>query len=43
VAERRWAARTAKNWADADALRKELDTLGWAMKDGKESYELSRK
>jgi cysteinyl-tRNA synthetase len=43
VAEKRWAARTAKNWADADALRKELDALGWVMKDGKESYELSRK
>jgi cysteinyl-tRNA synthetase len=43
VAEKRWAARTAKNWADADALRKELDALGWAMKDGKEGYELSRK
>jgi cysteinyl-tRNA synthetase len=43
VAEKRWAARTAKNWADADALRKELDALGWVMKDGKENYELSRK
>ena len=43
VAEKRWAARTAKNWPEADALRKELDALGWSMKDGKESYELSRK
>lgn len=43
VADKRWAARTAKNWPEADALRKELDALGWTMKDGKEDYTLSRK
>ena len=43
VAGKRWAARTAKNWPEADALRMELDALGWSMKDGKAGYELSRK
>lgn len=43
LAEKRWAARTAKNWAESDALRAELDAQGWVMKDGKEGYTLSRK
>jgi cysteinyl-tRNA synthetase len=43
VADKRWAARSAKDWPLADALRKELDALGWVMKDGKEGYELSPK
>jgi cysteinyl-tRNA synthetase len=41
VADQRWAARSAKDWAEADRLRGELAALGWAMKDGKESYDLS--
>jgi len=40
LAEKRWAAKQAKDWAGADALRKELTALGWAMKDGKEGYTL---
>lgn len=43
VAEARWAARTAKNWAEADRLRGELDALGWTMKDGREDYSLTKK
>jgi cysteinyl-tRNA synthetase len=43
VAEKRWAARAAKDWPEADALRRELDALGWSMKDGKDGYELSPK
>ena len=43
VAEARWAARTAKDWAEADRLRKELEALGWTMKDGRENYTLARK
>ena len=43
LAEKRWAVRTAKDWPAADALRKELDELGWIMKDGKEGYTLTRK
>ena len=42
LAEKRWAARTAKDWPAADTLRQELAALGWLMKDGKESYSLSR-
>ncbi len=41
VAERRWAARAAKDWAAADALRAELTALGWTMKDGKDGYTLT--
>lgn len=41
IAEERWAARTAKDWAKADEMRKQLTGLGWNMKDGKEGYELT--
>jgi cysteinyl-tRNA synthetase len=41
LAERRWAARTAKDWAQADLLRQELTAHGWVMKDGKEDFSLS--
>ncbi len=40
LAEQRWAARTAKNWAESDRLRDELGTRGWTMKDGKDGYTL---
>ncbi len=42
VADARWAARTAKDWAGADRLRAELANLGWTMKDGKDSYTLAQ-
>lgn len=41
LAEKRWAARIAKEWAAADTLRAELAALGWLMKDGKETYTLT--
>jgi cysteinyl-tRNA synthetase len=41
LAEERWAARTAKDWAKADTMRQQLVELGWNMKDGKEGYELT--
>jgi cysteinyl-tRNA synthetase len=40
IAERRWAARQAKDWAASDALRDELKAMGWVVKDGKDGYEL---
>jgi cysteinyl-tRNA synthetase len=40
LAEKRWAAKQAKDWAGADALRKELTAAGWSMLDGKEGYKL---
>ena len=42
LAEKRWAARAAKDWAASDTLRDELAALGWAAKDGKESYTLQK-
>jgi cysteinyl-tRNA synthetase len=41
LAEARWAARAAKNWAEADRLREVLKAQGWLVKDGKAGYELS--
>ena len=42
VADARWAARNAKDWAEADRLRSELAALGWSMKDGKDAYTLAK-
>ncbi len=41
LAERRWAARQAKDWGTSDAMRDELASLGWAVKDGKDGYVLT--
>jgi cysteinyl-tRNA synthetase len=40
LAETRWQARLAKNWAESDTLRAALAGRGWLVKDGKESYTL---
>lgn len=42
LAEERWAARGAKEWAKSDELRDALKDLGWVAKDGREGYELER-
>lgn len=42
IAEERFAARKAKDWAKSDALRARLTELGWAVKDGKDGYELTK-
>ncbi len=42
VAEERRAARAAKDWAKSDELREKLKTLGYAVKDGKEGYTLTK-
>ncbi|MEY4242822.1 MAG: hypothetical protein RLZZ245_407 [Verrucomicrobiota bacterium] len=42
LAEKRWQARLAKNWAESDVLRGQLTELGWSMKDGKDSYALEK-
>ena len=42
IAERRWAARTAKDWAASDQFRDELAALGWVSKDGRDGYSLER-
>ena len=40
LAEKRWAAKQAKDFADADALRKELTAAGWSMLDRKDGFTL---
>jgi cysteinyl-tRNA synthetase len=40
LAEARWAARLAKNWAESDTLRAQLADQGWTVKDGKDGYTL---
>lgn len=41
LARQRWDAKQAKNWPEADRLRNELAARGWAVKDGKDGYELT--
>lgn len=40
LAEKRWTAKQAKDWAAADALRAEITAAGWAMLDRKDGYSL---
>lgn len=42
LADTRWQARSAKNWALSDQLRDQLATLGWLVKDGKDGYSLTK-
>jgi cysteinyl-tRNA synthetase len=42
LAEKRWSAKQAKDFAAADALRKELTAAGWSMLDGKDGYKLEK-
>ncbi|MEM7013439.1 MAG: cysteine--tRNA ligase, partial [Verrucomicrobiota bacterium] len=39
-AQKRWDSRAAKDWATADAMRDELATAGWQIKDGKDGFEV---
>ncbi|MEO6569792.1 MAG: cysteine--tRNA ligase [Opitutaceae bacterium] len=40
LAEKRWSAKQAKDFATADALRKEIAAAGWTMLDRKDGYSL---
>ncbi len=40
LANRRWQAKQAKDWALADSLRKELADSGWLVKDTASAYEI---
>ncbi|MGK0184988.1 MAG: cysteinyl-tRNA synthetase [Verrucomicrobiales bacterium] len=42
LADKRVAARSAKDWSASDALRDEIAALGWQVKDGKDGYELTK-
>ena len=41
IAEERFEARKNKDWAKSDELRDKLKSLGWAVKDAKDGYELT--
>ncbi|WP_294388817.1 cysteine--tRNA ligase [Prosthecobacter sp.] len=38
LAQQRWDAKQAKDWATADTLRKQLESAGWLIKDSKEGF-----
>ena len=40
LADRRWEARQARDWAASDAMRDDLTASGWSVKDGKDGYTL---
>jgi cysteinyl-tRNA synthetase len=40
LAEQRWTAKQAKDFAAADALRKDIAAAGWSMLDRKDGYSL---
>ena len=42
VAEERWQARLNRDWAKSDELRDRLAELGYAVKDSKTGYELTK-
>ena len=42
IAEERFNARLNKDWAKSDQLREELTLLGYAVKDAKDGYTLSK-
>ena len=42
IAKERWEARLNKDWAKSDELRDKLASLGYAVKDSKTGYELTK-
>ena len=42
VAEERWVARQNRDWAKSDELRAKLADMGYAVKDSKTGYELTK-
>ena len=43
LAGRRWQAKQSRNWAEADALRAQIDAMGYTVKDGKDGYKVEKK
>jgi len=43
LAEERWQAKQSRDWAKADALRQEIEALGYVIKDSKTEYSVSKK
>ena len=42
LAQARWEAKRAKDWEEADRLRGELQNQGWAVKDSKDGFVVSK-
>jgi len=42
LAQQRWDAKQAKDWAAADQFRNELTAQGWTIKDSKTGYEIEK-
>ena len=42
IAEERWTARQNRDWAKSDELRDKLASMGYAVKDSKTGYELTK-
>ncbi len=42
LAQERWRAKKSRDFAEADRLRTEIDKLGYAVKDGKDGYTISK-
>ena len=42
LVEKRAAAKKAKDWATADAIRAQLTEMGWAVKDTAQGPQLSK-
>ncbi len=42
LAERRWQAKQARDWKEADSLRERLLGAGWEVKDSRDDYQLFR-
>ena len=42
VSQKRAAAKKAKDWAAADAIRAQLTEMGWAVKDTAQGPQLSK-
>ena len=42
IAEERWQARLARDWAKSDELRAKLTEMGYSVKDSKTGYELTK-
>ena len=42
LVEKRAAAKKAKDWAAADAIRTQLTEMGWAVKDTAQGPQLSK-
>ena len=43
LAEKRWQAKLARDWATADKLRGEIDAMGYMVKDAKDGYDIIKR